>query len=133
MLRLTSVLSILTWASLLLACTLALWSGFSGTAIYIGALVLGVIAIFLSLAMLIRNRAFFVGPMFLISLFGVVPGLLGVAAIFRCLAVAFGAGFDGGGSALDCLFALSLSLMLVPPINWAILWRDHRHDTALNI
>jgi hypothetical protein len=133
MLKLTSALSIFTWTSLLVGCTLDVWFRSSDVAVYLVGLVLSVAAIILSLTMLVQNRPFFLGLMFLISLLGILPGLLGVAAVFRCISVASGPGFDGPVRALDWLFAASLSLMLVPPINWAILWRDYRHDAALNI
>jgi hypothetical protein len=133
MLRLTTALSIVPWASLLIGCTLALWFGFSDLAIYTAGLILNVTAVILSLTMLVRNQPFVLGLMFLISILGILPGLLGVAAIFRCIAAGFGSGSDGSAKAVDWLFAVSLTLMLVTPINWAILWRGYRHDAALNI
>jgi hypothetical protein len=127
MLRLTSVLSIVTWAALLVGCALALWFGSSDALFYIAGLVLGTTVIILSLTILVRNQPVFLGLMFFLSLFGLLPGLYGVAGIFWCIAM------GSAATPLEWCFAVSLALMLVPPFNWATLWRDYRHDIALDI
>ncbi|HEY2710879.1 MAG TPA: hypothetical protein VGI60_00050 [Chthoniobacterales bacterium] len=124
MLRLISALSIVTWASLFVESLSALWQ--SRAIIYGITVGISAIAIVLSTVMLAQNRPFLLGLAPFLSVLGLLPGLSGLAALFYCI---------GGPPArsIDWFSSISLALMLVPPFNWAILWRDYRHDIALNI
>ena len=129
MLRVTSALSVVTWASLLVGLAWVLWQ--SGAFVYGLALAVCVLAIALSATMLVRNRPFLLGTMLSVSILGLLPGLWGVLLLFYCIGVTFGSSTPA--RPVEWFFAIILGLMLLPPINWAILWRDHRHDIALNI
>jgi hypothetical protein len=129
MLRLTSALSVATWASLFVGLAGAL--RISGEFVFWLALAISVLAIALSGAMFVRNRPFLLGPMFIVSVLGLLPGLWGLGFLLYCIGVTFGS--SPPATAAEWFFAVALTLMLVPPINWAILWRDYRHAAALNI
>jgi hypothetical protein len=135
MLRATSAVSLVTWLSLLVGLTIVSWplSGLTGADMLLYGIVLLVsaIGVFLSFVMLLRNRPFFLGLSFFISVLGLWPGLVGLGFLFYSVGT-----LDRPivpATPHEWFFAVTLSLMLVPPINWAILWRDYRHDLALRI
>lgn len=133
MLRLTSALSVVTWTCVLVGAVGAGWplTGTDG-GFFSGVLLVSGVMIALSSVVLARNRLFLPGLCFFLSLVGILPGLWGVGFLFYCIAITFGSSGDHA-TFFQWLFALILPLLLVLPINWASLWRDYRHEIALNI
>jgi hypothetical protein len=130
MLRVTCGLSLATWTSLFVGLAWALRQ--SGAFVYCLALAIAIFAIALSAMMLLRNRPLLLGPMFIVSVLGLLPGLWGLGLLLFCVGATFGSSLRPA-MATEWFFAVALTLMLVPPINWAILWRDHRHEIASKI
>ncbi|HEY2801968.1 MAG TPA: hypothetical protein VGI85_15365 [Chthoniobacterales bacterium] len=130
MLRITSLVSIVTWTTLGVGSALALRQ--FGTAIFGVFAVISVLATIPAVVMLVRNHPFLLGPTLFVSVLGLLPGFWGVALLFYCIGSASGSSIVAT-KPIEWLLAIGLVLMFVPPINWAILWRDYRHDIALNI
>ena len=133
MLRLTSAFSLVTWASLLVGTGVVAWrSPEPDAALYVViVIVLLSTAVALSLIMLLRNRPFLLGLCFLLSVLGIFPGLYGLGLIFYCIGTLDSS--SARATSIEWFFAVTLVLTLALPISWGSLWRDYRHDIALNI
>jgi hypothetical protein len=104
----------------------------SDAGLFVGLWLVSAAMIALSAVALTRNRPFLLGVCFFLSLLGIFPGLWGVGFLFYCIAITFGSSTDHA-TVFQWFCAAMLPLLLVLPIHWASLWRDYRHDIALNI
>jgi len=132
MLRLTSAFSLVTWASLLVGTVVLAWRSTGPDAVlYVVIVLLSATAVALSFVMLLRNRPFLLGLCFFLSVLGILPGLGGIGLLFSCIGTLDSS--STRATSVEWFFAATLALMLALPVSWGSLWRDYRHDIALNI
>jgi hypothetical protein len=132
-LRLVSALAIGTSVSILVGATVVFWPlpGPSEVIQYGVVLVATVCAITLSSVMLIRNRPFFVGLSFLLSIAGaLVFGLVGVGVLVYCVLSLLAPGSFIPPSRIEWFFGVNNAIMAALPICWAFIWRDYRNHMA---
>jgi hypothetical protein len=133
MLRATSILSILTWSSILVGATVVMWpiARPSYKLQYAVVLVFALSTTVLSTVMLIRNRPFCLGVSFLLSVAGgIVFGIVGVGVFVYCILSVLAPGSFTRPSGVEWFYGVNNAIMLALPICWAFLWRDHRNNVT---
>lgn len=135
MLRVTSALTVVTWAPLLIGMIVVLsplTTPSTGDTIMSGTvLVIGVTATALASGTLLHNRPFCVGLSFLISILaGMAFGLVGIGLLLYCTIFTLNPSPYTNITAGEWFFGLNNATMAALPICWAFLWRDYRHEVA---
>jgi hypothetical protein len=133
MLRAASILSIVTWSSILVGATLVMWPialpSYRIQYAIVLALALGTIVP--CIVTLLRNRPFCVVLSLLVSVVGAILfGIVGVGVFVYCILSVLAPGSFIRPSGVEWFYGINNAIMLALPIRWAFLWRDHRNNVT---